>query len=113
MDGKTVITEGLSCVVANSGNLGLPNVRFSPTDISDGMLDVFVIRSAHLSSLFAVVTNILTQVNHEAIQHWRVKNVKIKTIPQEMVHFDGEILGECTVDIEILPKRLEVLVPKT
>jgi len=112
VDGKTIHTEGLSCVIANSGNLGLPNVQFSPTDISDGFLDVFVIRNANLSSLFAVVTNILTQVNHEAIQHWRVKKIKIKSQPQDVVHFDGEILGNSSVSIEVLPKKLEVLVPK-
>jgi len=112
VEGKTIYTEGLSCIVANSGNLGLPNVQFSPTDISDGLLDVFVIRDAHLSSLFAVVTNIITQVNHEAIQHWQVKSVGIKSNPPDLVHYDGELLGECPVQIETLPKRLEVLVPR-
>ena len=111
MEGKTVKTKGLSCVIANSGNLGMPNVHFSPTDISDGQLDVFVIRNRNLSSLFAVVTNIVTQVNHEAIQHWRVDRIKIRSHPQRTVHYDGEILGEAEVDIHVLPQKIEIVAP--
>lgn len=112
LDGQTVHTEGLSCIVANSGNLGLPNISLSPTDMSDGFLDVFVIRDRKPDSLFAVATNILTKVNHEALQHWRVREVVLKSRPQKIVHYDGEILGQKEFRAGILPRAVKILAPE-
>lgn len=111
LDGETIHTEGLSCVVANSGNLGLPNVSLSPTDMSDGFLDVFVIRDRKLDSLFAVATNILTKVNHESLQHWRVREVRLKSTPQKVVHYDGEILGPKEFHARVLHRAVNILSP--
>lgn len=110
LDGETIHTEGLSCVVANSGNLGLPNVSLSPTDMSDGYLDVFVIRDRKLPSLFAVATNILNKVNHEALQHWRVREVELRSRPQKTVHYDGEILGPKAFRATVLHRAVNILV---
>lgn len=111
LDGKMVHTKGLSCIVANSGNLGVQGVGFSPTDMSDGKLDVFLVRSAHLNSLFAVVTHVVTKVNTNAIQHWRVTDIEMECTPKQKVHYDGEILGDEKVKIHLHHKALKVLVP--
>ena len=111
LDGKMVHTKGLSCIIANSGNLGVTKVGFSPTDLSDGKLDVFVVRSAHLNSLFAVVTHVVTKVNLSAIQHWRAADIEMETTPRQKIHYDGEILGDDKIKAHLHHKALKVLVP--
>ena len=45
IDGKEIETEGLTCIIANSGNLAQRNLSLIPgIDVSDGLLDVIVIQ---------------------------------------------------------------------
>ena len=59
LDGKLVETEGLTCIVANSGNLGQAGINLIPgIDVSDGLLDVIVIQQANLRTFFDIVGSI-------------------------------------------------------
>ena len=59
LDGTRVESEGVACLIANSGNLGLPGISMAADiDISDGLLDVLVIRNADLESLLSVAGSV-------------------------------------------------------
>lgn len=43
--GKTYVRPGITCMICNSSGVGIPNLRFTyNSDVSDGYLDVIVIR---------------------------------------------------------------------
>src|SRR5690606_4442706 len=68
IDGNEIETDGLTCLIANSGNLGQTGVNLLPdVDISDGLLDVIIVQQASLRSLFDILGSItgLKQIPHE------------------------------------------------
>jgi diacylglycerol kinase (ATP) len=120
LDGETVETEGLTCVVANSGiitpNSGIPGrgvLSFAPgISVSDGVLDVVVIRSANLGSLLAVAASMVAgNEDAEPLLHWRAREVTVEADPPQTVQLDGEILDQTPVHARVLPNALRVIVP--
>ena len=60
IDGKRKRVKGVTCVICNSGNLGLPRVKLLPDiDVSDGKLDVVVVREASLWSAGSLIYHAL------------------------------------------------------
>src|SRR5690606_26582205 len=58
LDGEQVEAEGISLMIANSGNMGLANVNLARNiDVSDGLLDVIVIRNTDVGSLLQVAAS--------------------------------------------------------
>jgi len=120
LDGEVIETEGLVCMVANSGiispNSGLPGagtLSFAPNvSISDGVLDVLVIRSGDLPSLLSVAASIMAG-NEDAARllHWQGRSVSIVATPPQTIQLDGELVGETPVSASIAPGALKVIVP--
>ena len=122
LDGEVVETEGLTCVIANSGiitpNSGIPGrgvLSFAPgISVSDGVLDVVVIRGADLGSLLAVAASMVAgNENAEPLLHWRAREVTVEADPPQTIQLDGEILDTTPVRARVLPTALRVIVPPT
>lgn len=129
IDGKEVETEGVTCLIANSGNLGQADVKLLPmVDIGDGLLDVIVIQQANLKSFFDILGSItglkqiqsadsiaqpndLNQQLAQSIQHWQARTVKLVATPAQSTQYDGEVLGKAPVDCRVLPGAVRVLTP--
>ncbi len=120
LDGQVIETEGLVCMVANSGilspNSGIPGrstLSFAPNvSISDGLLDVLVIRSGDLPSLFSVAASIMAG-NEDAARllHWQGQAVSVVADPPQTIQLDGELVGDTPLSALILPLALKVIVP--
>jgi YegS/Rv2252/BmrU family lipid kinase len=113
LDGQQVEAEGLACFIANAGNLGLPGFNLAPAiDMSDGLLDVVVIRQADLASLLSLAVSMIEGgPNLSALQHWQVREVSIQAEPPQLIHSDGEIVGRTPFTAKILPQALKIIVP--
>lgn len=113
LDGREVVSEGITCIVANSGNVGVPNLSWAPSiDVSDGLLDVIVVRKADLPSLIAVATRVVTgNESGEELQHWQAHEITIETDPPENVQLDGEIIGKTPITAKVIPQAIRVVVP--
>jgi diacylglycerol kinase (ATP) len=113
IDGKEIHSEGLSCVVANSGSLGVAGLALSSgVNVSDGLLDIFIIRKADLVSLFSLAASVIGgNENSETMPHWTGKEIDIVADPVQEVQADGELIGESPVHIKVLPQALKVIVP--
>jgi diacylglycerol kinase (ATP) len=114
IDGKEIDSEGLSCVVANSGSLGVAGLAFSSgVNVSDGLLDIFIIRKADLISLFSLAASVIGgNENSENMPHWTGKEINIVANPVQEVQADGELIGESPVHIRVLPQAIKVIVPQ-
>ena len=113
MDDAIVEIDGLACMVANAGSLGIPGLAISPhVRIDDGLLDVFVIRRhdlAELGALAASVTGAVEDAN--SLPHWQTRAISIEAVPPQGVEADGEELGFTPLQIEVIPGAVQVIVP--
>ncbi len=117
IDGQEIESDGLSCIITNVGSLGQPGLTFPGiVDVSDGKLDVFVIRQADLGSLMSMVTAVVA--NNEPgenpngpLQHWQGSNIKIVPTPLQSLQVDGEVLEPAPLDIKVIPRAVQIVVP--
>jgi YegS/Rv2252/BmrU family lipid kinase len=110
MDGEMTEVEGVSCVIANSGSLGVPGLTLSRRmSVSDGLLDVVVMRNADLIEAARVIGNSLSGV--ENLPHWQGREVTVYAEPAQPIECDGEIIPTTPVTASIVPQALRVIVP--
>jgi YegS/Rv2252/BmrU family lipid kinase len=117
IDGQEHEVQGLSCIIANTGNLGFSNISFDKhIDVSDGFLDVLVLRKANLSLFKLMVVTLLKRErpnNVALVEHWQGKDISVSSSPKQMVQCDGEVLEDIPLHIKIIPGAIKVVVPKT
>jgi YegS/Rv2252/BmrU family lipid kinase len=115
IDGEKHDVEGLTCIITNTGNIGFSKISFDKhIDISDGFLDVIVVRKANLSLLKLMVVTFIKRErpeNWELVKHWQGKDIRVSSSPKQTVQCDGEILKELPQRITIIPGAIRVLVP--
>lgn len=131
MDGEEVECRGFACMIANSGNLGLPGLQLGSTiSVRDGLLDVIVVKEASLRSLTEVLGQVFNRQSiadktdtavdqaysdeiQNSLRHWQAKKISLQMQPAQVIQHDGEILEsvEQPLSFSILPRQLRVLVP--
>ncbi|MBF0385290.1 MAG: diacylglycerol kinase family lipid kinase [Candidatus Omnitrophica bacterium] len=116
IDGVEHEVQGLTCVINNAGNLGFTKISLDKNiDVSDGLLDVVVVRKANLSLLKLIVTTLIKRErpdNFELVEHWQGKDIIISSSRKQVVQCDGEVLEKIPLHIKIIPGAIKVLVPK-
>jgi diacylglycerol kinase (ATP) len=114
LDGTERVVEGITCMVANSGNIGTPGLSLAPTiSVSDGLLDVVVIRAGDIASIISVAASVIARnENAEPLQHWQARNIGIATETPETIQADGELIGKTPTQIKVIPQAVRVIVPK-
>jgi diacylglycerol kinase (ATP) len=114
IDGQPVESEGISCLICNSGNLGRAGISLSSAvSVRDGLLDVFVLQQANLASLVSLTRDVLTQTEPStaALQHWQGREITLVAEPNQTVQADGEVLGQTPITAKVLPGAVRVIVP--
>jgi len=115
IDGQEDKVEGVTCIIANTGNVGFTDISLDKhIDVSDGLLDVVVVRKANLSLFKLMVLALLRGErpdNVELVKHWQGKDIKISASPKQMVQCDGEVLEKIPSHIKVIPAAITVLVP--
>ncbi len=115
IDGQEYDIGGLTCLIANTGNLGFTTVSFDKhIDVSDGFLDIVVLRKANLNLVKLAVLTLLKRErphNLELVKHWQGKNISISSRPKQTVQCDGEVIENHLLKINVLPGAISVMVP--
>ena len=113
LDGQVEELEGLWVMIANSASLGAPNLNLvHDIDVSDGLLDVIVVRERDLDSLMSVVTSIAdVELIGKPLPHWQVREVLIGADPPMAVTGDGEIWDPTPLSASVIPHAVKILVP--
>ncbi|MGA2171953.1 MAG: diacylglycerol kinase family protein [Sedimentisphaerales bacterium] len=116
IDGQEHEVKGLACFITNTGNLGFSNISFDKhIDVSDGFLDVVVLRKANLGLFKLMVVTWLKRErpdNLELVEHWQGKDICVSSSPKQAAQCDGEVLEKMPFHIKIIPGAIKVLVPK-
>lgn len=108
--------KGLTCIIANSGSAGFGDLSLAKQiDVSDGLLDILVIRKFDLSIL-KYIWRVLFKGNpaqdRELVGHWQGKDIKVVSKPLQQVVCDGEVLEKTALHARIIPEAVRVLVPE-
>lgn len=114
LDGKPVETQGLTCIIANSGNIGVPGVRLAPDiEVDDGLLDVLVLRHGDISALASVILSVVSGAERpEDIAHWQAREITVEAAEEQDVQVDGEVICKTPIEASVLPKAVRVIVPE-
>ncbi|MBE0689610.1 MAG: NAD(+)/NADH kinase, partial [Anaerolineae bacterium] len=97
VDGETYVQRGITCMICNSGSIGIPNLRLVQNGtVDDGLLDVIVIRNLRpdtiLRTLFQIVRSIFPghgESNGDS-DHWQWREVTVMMKRRQLVAVDGE-----------------------
>jgi diacylglycerol kinase (ATP) len=115
IDGEKHDVEGLICTIANTGNLRFSDISFDKhIDVSDGFLDVVIVRKANLSLFKLMVITWIKRErpdNLELVNHWQGRDISISASPRQTVQCDGEILEEMPSHVKVIPGAIRVFVP--
>ncbi|MFN8498400.1 MAG: diacylglycerol kinase family protein [Anaerolineae bacterium] len=117
IDGQRVESDGLSCIITNVRSLGQSGINLPPTvDVSDGKLDVFVIRQADVASVMRMLTTVVSgsepgENPDGPLQHWQGSAITIVPTPLQSLQVDGEVLQPAPLDIKVIPRAVQIVVP--
>ncbi|RWY54133.1 diacylglycerol/lipid kinase family protein [Mucilaginibacter gilvus] len=113
IDGKQINEEGVSLTVTNAGNIGIGEMSFLPgISVYDGELDVILLKSADPLSMLQVAGSTLFHTTSDVLKHWRCKEVVIE-LSDKVKYICDDCEDEAKkIEISIIPKALNVLVPK-
>jgi YegS/Rv2252/BmrU family lipid kinase len=113
VDGAEHEIDGKTCLIDNAGNIGLQGVSIGKSiSVSDGLLDVIVVRDASIGSWIAVGDQILgREPNPDAIKHWQGREISIECDPPQTVQVDGEIWDPTPLTARVVPGVLSILTP--
>ncbi|MFA5038621.1 MAG: diacylglycerol kinase family protein [Candidatus Omnitrophota bacterium] len=116
IDGKEHEVRGLTCIIANAGNLGFTKVSLDKhIDVSDGLLDIVVVRKANFGLLKLLMATLIKRErpdNYELVEHWQGKDISVASSPPQAAQCDGEILEIIPSRVKVLPAATKVLVPQ-
>jgi YegS/Rv2252/BmrU family lipid kinase len=114
VDGQTHERDGMAALIANSAGTGRPGVRIADdVDVSDGHLDVVVVRMPELQDWLGSAADAVAGRESRTMDHWRGTEIRVESNPPQPVLADGEEAGFTPVDVTVMPGALGVIVPAT
>lgn len=116
VDGEMHEIEGVSCMIANSGNVAIGGLTLSrKIDISDGALDVVIFCKADLAAMItvgaAVVSPTVDATDNPQLKHYQGREIVVEADPPQTVSVDGEVIEPVTLTANVLPGAVNVIVP--
>ncbi|MBG6236730.1 YegS/Rv2252/BmrU family lipid kinase [Pedobacter sp. CAN_A7] len=114
VDGKSYTRKAFVVSVANSSQYG-NNAHISPlASVSDGLLDVCIVKNFPLYKIPALAYYMLSAKTHQTdmVEIITGKNIQIFREQEAAIHIDGEpfLMGK-EINISIQPLSLQVIVP--
>lgn len=116
IDGVTETFEGISCMVANSGNVSTSGLKLSEKiDVADGLIDVVVFTNANLSTFLNITASVLARADsteQPEIMHRQGKEIIVEVDPPQSISIDGEQIAPTIIKAHVLPQSVKVVVPR-
>jgi diacylglycerol kinase (ATP) len=105
----------LLAAVLNSPTYGA-GVRLAPgATLDDGLLHVVLVEDIGPLEILRLLPRLIAsgELRSSRVKRWRVSKVRLTTGIPSLFQGDGEILGSTPVEIELLPRAIQVLAPRT
>ena len=114
IDEKNMELKANSIIVANAGNMFKNFFTIAPNgSINDGQLDIFILKTRNFFDFAIIFFQILfnQHENNSRVIYNQAKSIQIQTLEKNF-HIDGETVAELPINIRIVPKAINVLVPE-
>jgi diacylglycerol kinase (ATP) len=110
MEAQALLAGALNTPSYGAGLRLAPDAR-----IDDGLLTTLFVRNLSALQVLAVVPRLLARgdLPNAYVTRVNAPRVRLTTDRECLFHGDGEILGPAPVEIEVLPKALQMLAPVT
>ncbi len=105
--------RALLAAVLNSPTYGA-GVRLAPkATLNDGLLHVVLIEDIGTFEILQLLPRLMGsgELRTPRVKRWQVSKVRLTTRNPSAFHGDGEILGSTPVEIEVVPRAVQVLAP--
>ena len=113
INGDVVEEELTLFTVTNSNSVGGFRNYARPIELDDGNLYLMVMKKSSFMQAVRIVMNYLSTQKFagETIEYFPLKHFKASSIDLMKIDIDGEEGGRLPIEIKILEKRLNVLIP--
>jgi diacylglycerol kinase (ATP) len=116
IDGEELITEARMILIANGSFV--VNPRFTvgkDIQIDDGLLDVLIFRPPNVAAALSLAAWITAGKGHRSryIHQIKARHIRVESEPEAPVEFDGDYVGVTPFEVQIDPRALRILVPRT
>ena len=117
IDGQPRLIRAAEVLISNSTLLEKPPHFFGPTEtLNDGQLEAYLVTADTLGDYVQMVWNLFRRPGQRAvILHHGVGRQRIRIdadqYPQ-LAQADGEVIGHTPVEIEMVPRAIQVILPK-
>lgn len=104
-----------SVILANGSRAG-GGIPVAPeARMDDGLLDVMVVGAGPAKRVPGLVWDVMRgrHPGREDVSHVRAESVTLRSRPPVWVGVDGEVFGDGTVSVEVVPRALRVIVPES
>jgi diacylglycerol kinase (ATP) len=110
-----IIANALLLGVLNTPSYGA-GLRLAPdAQTDDGKLDLVLLEDLRFLEVLALIPSLAHrgELRTARVRRFRVERVRIETHRACSFHGDGEILGDTPVEVEVVPKAVQILRPRT
>jgi diacylglycerol kinase (ATP) len=111
LDGRGIAAT--SCLVCNARTYGGDLVFCPDADMSDGLLDILILRTRSRIGLACLL--IRAWFHKPGTREWmhrlRGKNLRIEGSTEVLIQVDGELAGRIPADISLAPTRFPLITP--
>ncbi|MCF6461883.1 diacylglycerol/lipid kinase family protein [Clostridium sp. Cult1] len=100
-------------LISNSASIGGFKRLAPDANVSDGYLDVVIIKKSEVQDLAQIFINIFRgeHVNHPNVSYFKSKKIKVDTAEDVVIDIDGEYGGKLPSVFEIEPEGFKIFVP--
>jgi YegS/Rv2252/BmrU family lipid kinase len=105
--------KALLAAALNSPTYGA-GLKLAPgATLDDGSLHVVLIEDIGIFGALALLPRLMGsgELRTSRVKRWQVPKVRLTTRKPSVFHGDGEILGSTPVEIEVVPRAVQVLAP--
>lgn len=114
LNDATISRNAFMVVLANASKFGTGAIINPEGKPDDGYFELVIIRPQNFAEFLEMLVPFYTRKIHtlDFVDTYKCKQVQIKNPEQQNLQIDGEIIGQpLQVNVEILPRSVELIVP--
>jgi len=113
VDGKKLTWTGVGLMIANIGSIGFGGMSvFTEIEAEDGSLDVILLKDTDVATLTSFAADVVLKRHATTLKHTKGKKISLVIEPSQLLVFDDEKGKGNSLEVEIVPRSLNVIVPK-
>jgi YegS/Rv2252/BmrU family lipid kinase len=111
---NTSINEASFVLIGNGRRYGGPFPFFKHAILDDGLLDVVAFKQVGYLEIIKYLQDVFfsSDIRLPEVEYFQTERLRITSDQDVPVELDGELVGNCPVQFELLDHRLRVLAPK-